>query len=61
MFFVCCSDLILELPFTLTHPKPKERVISQIVTLPSRSSLTSVSDAKGGADQNVAAGTQGLL
>jgi len=28
------SDLTLELPFTLTHPKPKEPVISQMVTLP---------------------------
>ena len=38
------SDLTLELPFTLTHPKPKDRVISQLVTLPARSSLSSVSD-----------------
>ena len=28
-------DLTLELPFTLTHPKPKP-IISQMVTLPSR-------------------------
>ena len=28
------SDLTLELPFTLTHPKPKERVISQMISLP---------------------------
>ena len=28
------SDLTLELPFTLTHPKPKERVISQKISLP---------------------------
>ncbi len=27
------SDLTLELPFTLTHPKPTEPVISQMVTL----------------------------
>lgn len=37
----------MELPFTLTHPKPKERVISQVVTLPPRSSLSSFSDVKG--------------
>lgn len=30
-----CSDLTLELPFTLTHPKPKP-VICQMITLPSR-------------------------
>ena len=29
-----CSDLTLELPFTLTHPKPKYRVISQMISLP---------------------------
>ena len=28
------SDLTLELPFTLTHPKPKHRVISQMISLP---------------------------
>ena len=39
------SDLTLELPFTLTHPKPKHRVISQMVTLPPRSSLSSIGDA----------------
>ena len=27
-------DLTLELPFTLTHPKPVKPVISQMVTLP---------------------------
>ena len=30
------SDLALKLPFTLTHSQPKERVISQLVTLPPR-------------------------
>ncbi|XP_019864233.1 PREDICTED: beta-arrestin-2-like isoform X1 [Amphimedon queenslandica] len=40
------SDLTLELPFTLTHPKPKERVISQVITLPPRSSLSSITDPK---------------
>lgn len=38
------SDLTLELPFTLTHPKPKHRVISQMVSFPPRSSLSSATD-----------------
>ena len=29
-----CRDLTLELPFTLTHPKPAQPVVSQMVTLP---------------------------
>ncbi|KAL5476277.1 hypothetical protein EMCRGX_G026201 [Ephydatia muelleri] len=39
------SDLTLQLPFTLTHPKPLEPVISQMVTLPSRQSIISTHDA----------------
>jgi beta-arrestin len=35
------SDLTMELPFTLTHPEPKEKVVSQMVTLPLRASLSS--------------------
>lgn len=48
-------DLTLELPFTLTHPKPKHRVISQMVNFPPRSSLSSVSDtSKTGGDSKEA-------
>ena len=34
----------MELPFTLTQPKPAHPVISQMVTLPPRPSATSLQD-----------------
>ena len=34
-----CSDLTLELPFTLTHPKPKFPVISRMITIPSQAKM----------------------
>ena len=46
------SDLTLQLPFTLTHPKPLEPVISQMVTLPTRQSV--ISSGSGIQDGDVA-------
>ena len=43
--FCLFSDLVVSLPYTLTHPKPKQRVISRMVTFPPRSSLNSMSDS----------------
>lgn len=37
LLLVSFRDLTLELPFTLTHPKPERPVISQMVTLPYKS------------------------
>ena len=46
-YLLFISDLTLELPFTLTHPKPKVPVISQMVTLP----LQPPPKEKGGEDE----------
>ena len=46
---VLSRDLTLELPFTLTHPKPIKPVISQMVTLPYKSPASKGSkDGTGG-------------
>lgn len=37
-----CSDLTMELPFTLTHPEPEHKVICGMVTLPRRKSTITV-------------------
>ena len=38
-----CSDLTMELPFTLTHAEPVHKVICGMVTLPRRkSTITSI-------------------
>lgn len=34
MLFAYFSDVTLELPFTLTHPEPNEKVVCGMVTLP---------------------------
>lgn len=48
LFLCFSSDVTLELPFTLTHPKPKEKVVCQKVTFPPRASLSYASDIKKG-------------
>ena len=37
-YVITCSDLTMELPFTLTHPEPEHKVICGMVTLPRRKS-----------------------
>ena len=37
------SDVTLELPFTLTHPEPNEKVLCGMVTLPRKPEGTSKS------------------
>lgn len=51
------SDLTLKLPFTLTHAKPKHKVVSQMVTLPHRTAIpstTSAADLEGKAEEATA-------
>ena len=60
------SDLTIELPFTLAHPKPMKPVISQMVTLPPRpvtSPGKATADGEGGgtaADDVLPEGAEGV-
>ena len=46
--FFLYRDLTLELPFTLTNPKPAKPVISQMVTLPYKSPAGKTSEGGDG-------------
>lgn len=41
------SDVTLELPFTLTHPEPNEKVVCGMVTLPRKPESASGSKEEG--------------
>ena len=57
--FFLHRDLTLELPFTLTNPKPAKPVISQMVTLPYKSPAGKTSEGRDGEGGKKGEGEEG--